>query len=142
HQGGLPDRPVYQREIADLVATIRRRPRPCIAPLRNVATRVREIAGGARNPGTKPRRDLMMSALARARLRRACGHARRAYRPRAKGRRGTWAGARRVRDKRSKSGLTPSTSEGFPPVPSLFLPLRRMSPSQVGLSCVAKATRV
>src|SRR6516164_4038121 len=26
HQGGLPDRPVYQREIADLVATIRRRP--------------------------------------------------------------------------------------------------------------------
>ena len=39
--------------------------------IRNVATRVREIAGGARNPGTKPRRDLMMSALARPRLRRA-----------------------------------------------------------------------
>src|SRR6516225_1702066 len=94
-----------------------------IAPLRNVATRVREIAGGARNPGTKPRRDSMMSALARARLRRACGHARREHRPRAKGRRGTRAGARRVRDKRSKSGLTPSTSEGFPLVPSLFFPL-------------------
>src|SRR5262249_56173337 len=50
-------------------------------------------------------------------------HARREHRPRAKGRRGTWAGARRVRDKRSKSGLTPSTSEGFPLVPSLFFPL-------------------
>src|SRR5262245_2287583 len=43
----------------------------------------------------------MMSALARARLRRACGHAWREHRPQAKGRRGTWAGARRVRDKRS-----------------------------------------
>ena len=95
-----------------------------MAPLRNVATRVREIAGdGARNLGTKPRRDLMMSALARARLRRARGHARREHRPRAKGSGGTWAGARRVRDKRSKSSLTPSTSEGFPLVPSLFFPL-------------------
>src|SRR5215468_1268135 len=94
-----------------------------VAAMEMGASRVREIAGGARNPGTKPRRDLMMSALARARLRRACGHARREHRPRAKGRRGTWAGARRVRDKRSKSGLTPSTSEGFPLVPSLFFRL-------------------